>query len=291
MTVIAVILFGGGDAGGLVITDHGIKPIPPFDPGILLNLRAANSMLKAAAAVGKDALRAKLTKSAASVANIAVEQIEEAIGPLGANASVVYADDDGGFTCGSTGKPPIPFPWPVRSIPSAQTYVTAGVVGADLVEVVRTARAKKISLTKLFANPEDVARELGLHLSAKSAAELRGLAADNLEAIKNPVEKEVVGFFQKVAEDGRYLDEWFTRPYEVSKTLGMKLSDAASELILTGSAGGVLGPVADDAGSYAIAAGIWVGVCIAVGTATHQYGDYARPIETFVIDRSAKAKI
>jgi hypothetical protein len=286
-----IILFGGGDGGGLIITEHGIHPIPPFDPGILLNLRAANDMLRASLAVRQDKMRTKVSKSASSLCNLAIEQIEEVLGPLEGNPALIYQDDDGGFSCGSTGKPPIPFPWPVLSIPSVHTYVSAGIVEADLVAVVRAAHAKKIPLTRVFASPEEVAKDLGLTLSAKSAADLRGLAPDKLKAIKNPIEREVVGFFQKVVEDGRFVENWFSRPYEVSKSLEYKLSEAASELILTGSAGRVGGPVSDDAGSYAIAAGIWVGVCIAVGTATHQYGDYARPIETFVIDRSKRAKI
>ena len=29
-----VILFGGGDGGGLIIGPHGVRPIPPFDPGL-----------------------------------------------------------------------------------------------------------------------------------------------------------------------------------------------------------------------------------------------------------------
>lgn len=286
-----VILFGGGDAGGFIITEHGIRPIPPFDPGILLNLKAANAMVQAIAATREAGLRTKVSKAAGSLCNLAIEQIEEAVGPLEGENALVFQDDDGGFSCGSTGKPPIGFPWPPRSLPDAHGYVAAGVVEADLVALVRAARAKKIALTKVFDQPESVAKELGVTLSAKSANDLRGLSPSRLNAIQNPVEKEVVGFFQKVAEDGRYLDTWFSRPYEVAKDLRYKLSDAAAELILTGAIGGAAGPISDDAGSYAIAAGIWVGVCIAVGTATHQYGDFARPIETFVVDRSELVKI
>jgi hypothetical protein len=286
-----VILFGGGDGGGLVVTEQGVRPIPPFDPGILFNLRAANAMLKSSLAVRQDKMRTKISKSAAGLCNLAIEQIEEVVGPLDGNSALIYEDDEGGFSCGSTGKPPIPFPWPVQSIPSVQTYIAGGIVGADLVAVVQAAHARKMSLARVFASPEEVATELGLTLSAKSAADLRGLAPDKLNAIKNPIERDVVKFFQKVVNDGRFVEDWFSRPYEVSKSLGHKLSEAALELILTGSARRGGGPVSDDAGSYAIAAGIWVGVCIAVGTATHQYGDFARPIETFVIDRSGRAKI
>jgi hypothetical protein len=246
-------------------------------------------MVKAVAAASGDDLRAKIAKSATTLCNLAVEQVEEAVGPLEGNQSLIFQDDDGGFVCGSTGKPPIPIPWPPRTIPSVQDYLSAGVVERDLVTFVRTARAKKTSLTRLFEQPEKVAKELGLTLSEKSVKDLQSLAPKNRADIKDPVEREIVGFFQKVVADGRYLDVWFTRPYEVSKDLKYKLSDLAKERLIAGFTFNPGGPVESGA-EYAIAAGIWVGVCIAVGTATHQYGDFTRPIESFVVDRSNIAK-
>lgn len=287
-----VVLFGGGDAGGFIITENGIRPIPPFDPAIRLNLRATNAMVRAITAARADDVRARISKSATSLCMLAVEQVEEAIGPLQGETSLLYQDEDGAFTCGSTGKPPIPIPWPPQSRPSVQDYLSAGVVERDLVTLVRAARAKNIPLTKVFEVPQDVAEELGLPLSQKSAGDLRALAPDHQVAIKDPVDREVVAFFYKVAEDGRHLDNWFARPYEVAKDLNFKLSEAAAELILTGSritAGGGLVELSDAA---VIAAGVvWAGVCIVVGTATHQYGDYAQPIGTFITDRSQAVKI
>ena len=39
-----VILFGGGDAGGLIIGSNGVRPIPPFDPSIRLQLRGLSAL-------------------------------------------------------------------------------------------------------------------------------------------------------------------------------------------------------------------------------------------------------
>jgi hypothetical protein len=40
-----VILFGGGDAGGIIISDKGVRGIPPFDPGVLLQLRGVSALV------------------------------------------------------------------------------------------------------------------------------------------------------------------------------------------------------------------------------------------------------
>ena len=105
-----MILFGGGDGGGIIIDAKGIHRIPPYDPGILLQLKAASAL------VGVNALHnAKLSQDATTIA----EQLTTAVIPqltktagattLGDN-SVAFIDDDGGFVCGSTGKKPIPIP-------------------------------------------------------------------------------------------------------------------------------------------------------------------------------------
>src|SRR4029078_2310639 len=40
-----MILFGGGDGGGIVIDAKGIHRIPPYDPGVLLQLKAASALV------------------------------------------------------------------------------------------------------------------------------------------------------------------------------------------------------------------------------------------------------
>ena len=106
-----VILFGGGDGGGIIIGPDGIKPIPPWTPRLQLQLRAISALahvakVKTAKVVVSRELTPLLTKLTAD----AMGQIATTVGR--GTHSVVYLDDDGdGFTCGTPpGKPPIPFP-------------------------------------------------------------------------------------------------------------------------------------------------------------------------------------
>jgi hypothetical protein len=105
-----MILFGGGDGGGIVIDANGIHRIPPYDPGILLQLKAVSAL------VGVNALHdAGLTRDANAIAErlttTVIPQLTKTAGAtnLGDN-SIAFIDDDGGFVCGSTGKRPIPIP-------------------------------------------------------------------------------------------------------------------------------------------------------------------------------------
>jgi hypothetical protein len=105
-----MILFGGGDGGGIVIDANGIHRIPPYTPDVLLQLKAVSAL------VAVNALRnAKLTQDASAIAEqlttAVIPQITKTAGAtnLGEN-SIAFVDDDGGFVCGSTGKKPIPIP-------------------------------------------------------------------------------------------------------------------------------------------------------------------------------------
>ena len=58
-----MILFGGGDGGGIIIDANGIHRIPPYDPGVLLQLKTASAL------VGVSALHdAALTREATAMA-------------------------------------------------------------------------------------------------------------------------------------------------------------------------------------------------------------------------------
>jgi len=102
-----VILFGGGDGGGFIITANGIRRIPPYDPPILHALKGARHLAQAAATGSGD-----LSGIATRVATGALEQIQKSAGSFGRAGEIVFLDEDGGFVCGSTGKPPIPIPFP-----------------------------------------------------------------------------------------------------------------------------------------------------------------------------------
>jgi hypothetical protein len=283
----SVILFGGGDGGGLIITENGVRPIPPFDPGILLNIKAAASMVNAVTRTRDEKASRKLSKLAASVCNLAVEQVEDVVGPLTGDAALVYQDDDGGFSCGSTGKPPIFVPWPPRTMPSVSDLIAAGVVETDLVDFIRLARGSAIAFVDIYQDPAAVAKKLGTPLSEKSVQDLKALGG--VDKIKDPVDREIIGFFHKVAQDGQYLETWFSRPYEVSKALNSEISEAAAARLLSSGAAAVFGGRGGDVADSEIAAGIaWGIVCIVIGIVLGATNN--RSIEKIVRDRSIGEK-
>jgi hypothetical protein len=100
-----VVLFGGGDAGGLILTEHGVKPIPPWNPFNLAVLRGLSSLVSARAAAGKagkelDAVIDTLHRSVTEAAT-------KDFGSLG-NGGLLFADGDEGVFCGSTGPVHVP---------------------------------------------------------------------------------------------------------------------------------------------------------------------------------------
>jgi hypothetical protein len=201
--------------------------------------------------------------------------------------AIVYQDENGGFTCGSTGKPPVPMAWPARSMPSVPELLAAGVIERDLIEFMRQVRASNINVLAVFEKPEEVAAQLGVTLSEKTVNDLRALAPSKLPEIKDDVDRELIGFFHKVAEDGRYMDTWFTRPYEASQALGVELSDAALERLAAGGGAAFYDP---SGGPVAQGAILIVGVAIlAVIVAIIALSE--RSIDEMVKDRSGLPKI
>jgi subtilisin family serine protease len=98
-----VILFGGGDAGGIRIGPHGVTPIPPFDPGVRLHLRAIAMLLRVQEQTADVAARQQLAASLNTLTSLAVGQIEEVVGAIDATDGIIFQDDHGGFTCGADG--------------------------------------------------------------------------------------------------------------------------------------------------------------------------------------------
>ena len=105
-----VVLFGGGDGGGIIISESGIKHIPPFDPQILRELAALGGITRAAHATKDVNTRKELQQMGSKLTDLVVPQIEKITGAtLNKMDGLVYFDPDGGFVCGSTGKhPPVP---------------------------------------------------------------------------------------------------------------------------------------------------------------------------------------
>jgi hypothetical protein len=106
-----LILFGGGDGGGISVGGDGtIHRIPPWNPETMLELKAVSAL------VGVATLHdGAVTKDAGALAErLSTKVIPKLAKTLGATQmsdnSIAFVDDDGGFVCGSTGKHPIPIP-------------------------------------------------------------------------------------------------------------------------------------------------------------------------------------
>lgn len=227
-----IVLFGGGDGGGLIITAEGVRPVPPFDPFVRAQLKAVANLVTAMRGHGSD-IR-ELEEHAARIANVAVQEVEAIVGPLDEEASLIVMVDDGdGFTCGTTGKPPIPLPRPHRELPAVDSLMTRGGLDPALVAFVRKATEAGIAVNDLFERPSEVARELNLELPERTIRDLQVLAPSRRDALEDPVSREVAGFFERVLADGRYLDTWAIRPAAVAQNLGVQLSPPASDRIIS----------------------------------------------------------
>jgi hypothetical protein len=109
-----VILFGGGDGGGLIIGPNGIKPIPPWEPFILAQFKALNHLANAPAKGVDRGIRAELAEQSTRLVSFALNQIEARVeGGLDKEGGLIFLDVEDGFWCGN-GKPPVPIPWPPR---------------------------------------------------------------------------------------------------------------------------------------------------------------------------------
>lgn len=251
-----IILFGGGDGGGLIIGPNGVRPIPPFDPSLRLQLRGLSALLNGVKRMPEKPSH-EMGKLLNKISNLLVEHLEAVVGRLEGENALIYQDDDGGFTCGSTGKPPIPIPWPPLQSPSITDLIANGVLEYDLVDFVNKAVSHEIRMTEILENPAEVAEKIGMQLSERTVQDLHQLAHSRLDTINDPVEREVIKFFHKVAEDGRFLSTWATRPAEAANALKLELSDKAFERIVAGGSsviynpGTVMNPIA-----VAVAVGI-----------------------------------
>jgi hypothetical protein len=95
-----------GNGIGIQISKDGVKIIGPCDPELLAAMKAIAATQSLPAAVRRES--AAFTTRLGS---FVFEGIDKAVGGgLDATSGVVYSEDGDGFTCGSTGKPPIPLP-------------------------------------------------------------------------------------------------------------------------------------------------------------------------------------
>ena len=232
-----LILPNGGVHGGLFVSKHGVRPLPPLNPELLHRLRGLSALLNGGRGTPPESVN-ELGTLLNRLSNLIFAEIEGIVGPLDGKNSLIYQSDEGGFYCGSDGKPPSPFSWPVHQAPSVQSLVATGLLERDLIDFLKAAVEQKIDIVEAFENPADAAAKLGVPLSEKSAFDLRRLAPTELLKIQDQGTRELVEFFYRVAEDGRFLETWITQPYAVAKELKVRLSEHAIDRLLSFGGGG-----------------------------------------------------
>jgi hypothetical protein len=107
-----VVLFGGGDAGGVILTEHGIKPIPPWTPLGLGQLRALNGLVAARAAAGPRKAGKGLDGLIDTLSRAVMDAASADFGSLG-KGGILFADEEDAVYCGTKG----PVHVPIRPTP------------------------------------------------------------------------------------------------------------------------------------------------------------------------------
>jgi hypothetical protein len=109
-----VVLKGGGDAGGFIITDHGIIPIPPWNPDLFTKITDLHHVVQAGrvdAGIRKAAgsKARSLVREVAAAVDEQVQAVDAKLAKRG--GAIAYFDEDGGWLCGTPPrKIPIPIP-------------------------------------------------------------------------------------------------------------------------------------------------------------------------------------
>lgn len=226
-----IILFGGGDGGGFIIGPKGVKPIPPFTPKIRLQLRGLSALLNGSVLMaGESAI--KMNKLLTETSNLLMAEVEGIVGPLDSELSIIYQDNDGGFTCGSTG--PIRFPWPPKKKPNIEDLISKGILQREFMKIIREANKEGIAIRDILEEPAAIGEKLGIKLSDRTIEDLVQLAPSQIEKIEDPIQQEVMQLFHKALDEKDLLFELISSPYLVARKLDTNISFDAIDLILTG---------------------------------------------------------
>ena len=276
-----VFVVGGGRGGSLLQGPGGVRALPPFDQSLRDQFAALAGLLRASARLREPRDRKATLDIARRLSSHVVGQVEAVVGPVDGEAGLVYQDDDGGFTCGSTGKPPIPIPWPPSRLSSVEDIVGLGTLERELGQVFE--RAPDLQAMELLEHPAQVSKRLGVKLSERTVEQLERIAPSKVKGIEDPAVREVLTFFHEVLGDKRFIETWSRRPYEVARELGVELSPRAIDLILAG------GNVSAIPGTGPVSI-IWIVVVIVVGVLVVA-DNQITTVREFVIDKSGAAKL
>lgn len=279
-----LVLFTGGDGGGLIIAPDGVRSVPPFDPLVRAQVKAVSQLVVATSDRPSDeadygeSSPGEMDQIAARLASLTVEQVEAIFGPLDPQASLIVLERDGsGFVCGTTGKAPTRLPAPPKELPAAAELLARGGIDRSLVALVERATEEGHAIEEVLDRPIELAGSLGIELSDRTARDLTALTPEHVDQLDDPVAREVVTFFRHVLSDGRFVDTWAIQPSAVSRALEVPLSDEAVDRIVAVGASFRRGM--EPAGIIWIVVGIVVivGVVIAPGDAE-------------IVDRSGRPK-
>jgi hypothetical protein len=108
-----------------------------------------------------------------------------------------------------------------------------GILNGEALEYMALAAQKTNtveSLDKMFSSPQEFASEYELPLPSEIESQFNEVQAirDTFTfSPEDPVNKEVLSFFNKVVIDGRYLHQWVENPQEVANDLNLSVSDSA----------------------------------------------------------------
>lgn len=195
--MLKIFLFAGGDGGGFILGPRGVKPIPPFTPKFLLQLRGLSALLNGSVLMtGESAM--KMNKLLTETSNLVMAELKGIVGPLDSGLSLIYQDNDGGFTCGSTG--PIRFPWPPRKRPNIEDLISRGLLQREFIDIIREVNKEGIAIRDI---------------------------------LEEPVQRDALRV-RKALDDKKGLFELKSRPYLVGRKLDMKIISDAIDQILTG---------------------------------------------------------
>lgn len=278
-TTAKVILFGGGDGGGIRITSSGTEPIPPFDPALRLQLQALNALARAGQLMPEKECTRLLGGVTTKLMGAVLTQVEVLVGEIDGDNGLVYQDEDGGFTCGSTGKPPIPFPWPVDPRKTVEDVVSRGIIDAPTINFLEQAAKHKLDVFSVARDPRKAAEKIGVSLTPEVEQSLLTLGLDKVK-VEDRLDKEVIKFYKKVVHDGRFINEWIVNPAVVAKRLKVKVSRPALDRIIATRDFGQMQPGGSVMSPYAVA--VVIAIVIVV---------WSNEMDLPVIDRSGIRKL